>query len=101
MGYQWQYAKPGIGRPIPNFAHGLWRQCLYASVVGSRRGHRVLAGPAYSGDFDDRFYPSGGGAAVAQGADAQIFTTGGFTPNGANWQSWNGGKGFDNGDGAT
>lgn len=91
MTYQWQNAKPGVGRPTPNFAHPLWRGCLFASTVGSSRGHRQQASPA--GDIDDRF----GNVNVR----SQIFTTGGFTPNGANWQNWSMGRGFDNGDGTT
>jgi hypothetical protein len=91
MGYQWANAKPGIGRPVPNKAHPLWNGCLFASCVGSSRGHRQLGTP--QGDFDDRFYPNA--------ARSTIFTAGGFTPNGANWQNWSMGRGFNNGDGTT
>lgn len=88
MGYQWQYVKPGAGRPVPNFADPLWRGCKFASTVGSIGGHRQIANPA--GDIDE-----------VTGARSRIFTTGGFTPNGVNWQRWTCGRGFDNGDGAT
>lgn len=85
---------------MPNFAHGLWRHCLFAATVGSMRGHRVVAGPDYMGDYNDRFYSAEIGGTVGQGSRSQIFEAGGFTPNGVNWQTWSMGRGFDNGDGA-
>lgn len=87
--YGWPNAKPGIGRPVPNKAHSLWRMCRFASTVGSSRGHRQQGTP--QGDFDDVYY--------GNCARSTIFTAGGFTPNGANWQNWSMGRGFNNGDG--